>query len=172
MCIRDRKKVLLIPVFIFFFLSGKLFGQTSASANFTASATIIQPIGITTTSNMNFAGIDARSGGAVTLTPENTRTISGGVALADGATVSAAAFEITGEAGFAFNINLPEGEYVLSNGSENMIIGEFTSSLAAGGNLDAGSKTIRVGATLKVSPNQRPGVYDSTSPMTITVAYN
>ena len=44
--------------------------QTSATANFTASATIIQPITITTTSDMNFANIDAKNGGQIILTAE------------------------------------------------------------------------------------------------------
>ncbi len=146
--------------------------QTSASASFTASATIIQPIGITTTSNMNFANLDAKSGGAVILTPDNTRFSTGDVALANNSNVSAAAFEVTGEAGFAFSISLPENEYVLSNGTENMIIKDFTSSLAEGGTLAGGSKTVRVGATLKVNPNQTPGVYNSPNPLSVTVNYN
>ncbi|HSM63398.1 MAG TPA: hypothetical protein VK833_05620, partial [Gillisia sp.] len=50
--------------------------QSSATANFTASATIIQPITITTTADMNFANIDASSGGRIILTTENTRISS------------------------------------------------------------------------------------------------
>ncbi len=162
---------------IIFFIISILFAvggyaQSSASASFTASATIIQPIGITTTSNMNFANLDAKSGGAVILTPDNTRLSTGDVALADNSNVSAAAFEVTGEEGFAFSISLPESEYVLTNGTESMIIKDFTSSLAEGGNLSGGSKTVRVGATLKVNPNQTPGVYNSPAPMNVTVNYN
>ena len=153
-------------------IAGESFAQTSATATFTASATIIQPIGITTTSNMNFAGIDAKSGGTVILTPESTRSASGEVALAEASNVSAAAFEVTGEAGFAFSITLPENEYVLTNGSESMIIKDFTSSLAEGGTLVDGSKMVSVGATLDVHANQRPGVYDSPAPMNVTVNYN
>lgn len=158
--------------FVFLSLGGKCFSQTSASATFTASATIIRPIGITTTSNMNFAGIDAKSGGAVTLRPDNSRSTSGDVTLAGSSMVSAATFEVTGEAGFAFSISLPQEKYRLSNGSENMLIGDFTSSLEKGGNLVGGSSTVRVGATLEVNPNQTPGNYKSTSPMSVTVNYN
>ena len=121
---------------------------------------------------MNFANLDAKSGGAVILTPDNTRLSTGDVALADNSNVSAAAFEVTGEEGFAFSISLPESEYVLTNGTESMIIKDFTSSLAEGGNLSGGSKTVRVGATLKVNPNQTPGVYNSPAPMNVTVNYN
>ncbi|MGB7841955.1 MAG: DUF4402 domain-containing protein, partial [Salinimicrobium sp.] len=139
------KTLPIILSLIFISLGGTCFCQTSATASFTASATIIKPIGITTTSNMNFAGIDAKSGGTITLTPENTRITSGGVALANGSMVSAAAFEVTGEPGFAFSISLPQEDYVLSNGNESMVIKEFTSSSIEGGSLAGGSKTVRVG---------------------------
>lgn len=166
------KTFYLIINLILLSLAGQTFGQTSATASFTASATIIQPIGITTTSNMNFAHVDARSGGEVTLTPDNIRITTGGVDLADDAAVSAATFEVTGEEGFAFSINLPENDYVLTNGTEDMIIRDFTSSLAEGGNFVGGSKVIRVGATLDVHPNQAPGIYNSKSSMKVTVNYN
>lgn len=166
------KKFLILINIILFSLAGKSFGQTSATASFTASATIIQPIGVTTTSNMNFANLDAGSGGAVILTPENTRITSGNVVLADGATVSAASFEVTGEEGFAFSISLPENDYLLSNGNENMIIQDFTSNLGEGASLAGGSKIVRVGATLNINPNQPPGVYYSDTSMNVTVNYN
>lgn len=172
--VKERELKILLPIlcFAFFSLGATCFGQTSASATFTASATIIQPIGITTTSNMNFAGIDAKSGGTVVLTPQSTRSTTGGVLLADQSFVSAASFEVTGETGFAFSISLPREEYVLSNGTENMILRDFTSSIAGGANLGADANSIRVGATLEVNPDQTPGRYASTRPMAITVAYN
>lgn len=164
-----RKTLLLILLIGFAFIQA---GQAQATASFTASVTIIQPIGITTTSNMNFAGLDAKSGGAVTLTPDNIRISKGGVELADGNQVSAAAFEVTGEQGFAFSISLPESEYILTNGSESMVIRNFTSNLGNNGDLSNGSKVVSVGATLEVNPNQTPGVYTSPSPMHVTVNYN
>ncbi len=164
-----QKTLLYIFLISFAFIQA---GQAQATASFTASVTIIQPIGITTTSNMNFAGLDAKSGGAVTLTPDNIRISTGGVELADGAQVSAAAFEVTGEQGFAFNITLPEREQVLTNGSETITIKNFTSNLGENRNLSNGSKTVRVGATLDINPNQTPGVYTSPAPMNVTVNYN
>lgn len=70
---------------------------SQATASFNASVTIIQPIGITTTSDLSFANVDAKSGGEVTLSPNNMRTTIGAVVLSDGGIVSAASFEITGE---------------------------------------------------------------------------
>lgn len=147
------------------------FAQASATANFTASATIIQPIGITTTSNMKFANIDAKSGGAVILTPENTRITTGELALADGGNVSAATFIITGQSGFAFGISLPKGTHRLTNGGESMFIQDFTTNFD-GSSLSGDAKTIRLGASLIVNPNQQPGDYKTTGDLQVTVNYN
>ncbi len=148
-----------------------MFSQASATANFTASATIIQPIGITTTSNMQFANIDAKEGGAVILTPENTRITNGNLDLAEGGTVSAATFEVTGQSGYAFGISLPKGTHRLTSGSESMILQDFTTNYN-GSSLNGDGKTIRVGASLIVNPNQQPGDYKTAGDLQVTVNYN
>lgn len=163
-----RQIILTVLIFII----GFSMSYAQATASFTASATIIQPIGIITTANMNFSSLDAKTGGVVILTPENERIGSGGVELADGTLVSAAAFEVTGDQGFAFSISLPEGGQVLTNGSEEMILRDFTSSLQGSGNFNSGKVVVRVGASLEVNPDQKPGNYTSSSPMNVTVNYN
>lgn len=149
-----------------------LHAQTSATASFTASATIIQPIGITTTANMNFANIDAQDGGAVILTPQNTRITDGGVALAGEESLSTANFLVTGQPGLAYSIQVPTASYTLTNGIEEMIIENFTSSLGNGGLLAEGRQEFNIGATLNVKAGQTPGYYTSPSPMDVTVIYN
>ena len=151
-------KYILISMFFLFAFSFTAKCQNSASASFTASATIIQPIGITTTKNMEFANIDAKNGGTVILTPENTRVTSGNLQLAEGGNVSAATFEVTGQSGFAFGISLPIGNHLLTSGSESMTIQNFTTNYD-GSSLSGNGKTIRVGASLIVDPNQQPGDY-------------
>ena len=150
--------------------SSTVFAQ--ATASFNASVTIIQPIGITTTSDLKFANVDAKNGGDVTLTPNSTRTTSGEVELAEGGTVSAASFEITGEPGYTYGVTLPGDNYVLSNGSETMEINNFTSDFNSENALAVGSQTINVGATLKVNPNQTPGNYVNQGGFNVTVNYN
>ena len=160
---------------ILLFIFGGIFqisAQTSATASFTASATIIQPIGITTTANMNFANIDAQQGGSVILTPENTRSTTGDVEIAAGDNSSAASFQVTGQPGLAYSVNVPTQSYTLSNGIEEMILENFTSSLASGGILAEGKQAFNLGATLKVKPDQTPGFYTSPVPMDVTVIYN
>ncbi|MGY5847319.1 DUF4402 domain-containing protein [Salegentibacter sp. HM20] len=164
------KKLLLTLFLLAFVATADLYGQASATATFTASATIIEPVGITTTSNLNFANIDARNGGEVILRPDNTRNSTGDLILEDG-NVTAASFEITGQQGFSYSVSLPQGEFELSNGAESMIIKDFTSDME-GGFFGEGPGVIRVGASLQVKPNQIPGIYHTTTPLQLSVNYN
>ncbi len=152
--------------------SYSLKAQTSATANFTVSATIIQPISITTTSDMNFANIDAQTGGKIILTPDNIRQSIGGVVLAGEENLSAATFIVSGQQGYTYDISLPEDTYTLTNGIENMVIDNFTSSLNSGNLIADESQIIRVGATLNVNANQTPGLYSTSAPIKVTVNYN
>jgi hypothetical protein len=162
----------LLLIFSFIILSFPNDGMAQATASFTASVTIIQPIGITSTANMNFANLYAKSGGAVVLGPDNTRVGQGGVELTDGKAVSTATFEVTGQAGYTYSITLPDSDQVLTNGTDNIIIRDFTSSLKDEGALALGSQTLSVGASLDINPNQTPGNYTSPGGFNITVNYN
>lgn len=164
-------RITILILFLSIITVNSLFSQASATANFTASATIIQPIGITTTNNMQFANIDAKNGGAVILTPDNTRITNGDIELAEGGTVSAATFEVTGQTGFAFGISLPKGSYRLSSGSESMLLQDFTTNYD-GSSIAGDGKTIKVGASLIVNPNQQPGNYKTNGDLQVTVNYN
>ena len=164
-------RITTLILFLSIITVNSLFSQASATANFTASATIIQPIGITTTNNMQFANIDARNGGAVILTPDNTRITNGDIELAEGGTVSAASFEVTGQTGFAFGISLPHGSHRLSSGSESMLLQDFTTNYD-GSSIAGDGKTIKVGASLIVNPNQQPGNYKTNGDLQVTVNYN
>jgi len=164
------KRLVFIFSLIILFFSTEAIAQ--ATATFTASVTIIQPIGITNTANMNFANLDAKSGGSVILGPDNTRISQGGVELVDGNTVSAATFEVTGQAGYTYSITLPNSDHVLTNGTDDIIIRDFTSSLKNEGSLADGSQTLRVGASIDINPNQTPGNYTSPGGFNISVNYN
>lgn len=164
----------LIVIFGIFMLNASysILAQTSATANFTASTTIIQPITITTISDMDFANIDAKTGGQMILTPDNTRISSGGVVLAGEENLSAATFIVSGQSGYTYDISLPEDTFTLTNGSENMVINNFTSSISNGNLIADESQTIRIGATLNVNANQTPGFYSTLAPLNVTVNYN
>ena len=146
--------------------------SAQATANFTASATIIQPISISTISNLNFANIDAKEGGEIILTPQGERLVVGDVKPSDGSMATAASFEVIGQQGYTFSISLPGDRAQLVNGEENMTIRNFTSSTGSFGKLDTGKTSIKVGATLEINPQQAPGFYSTPTPLSITVNYN
>jgi hypothetical protein len=149
------------------------FAQVSATA--TATATIVTPISITKTDNMNFGNVAVQSAtaGTVVLTPAGARTKTGGVTLpATTGTVSAAAFTVSGDGNYTYAITLPSSSITITDGTNNMTVGSFTSNPSSTGTLSSGSQTLTVGATLSVAAGQAAGTYTSTTPFTVTVNYN
>lgn len=162
------KYLYILTLLLFVPIAG--FCQSSASATFMASVTIVEPVQIETTSNMNFASIDARNGGTVTLHPNSTRTGTGDVLLESSSDISAASFQIKGQSGYSYNIILPKNDFTMSNGQSSLVIRGFTADY--GGLFDKNSETVRLGATLDIKPGQEPGNYQTTSPIEVTVSYN
>ena len=148
--------------------------QVTATA--TASSTIVTPIGITKTVDMNFGNvaINSTTAGTVVLAPAGTRTSTGGVTLpATAGTVAAAEFNVTGANNYTFSITLPSTSHEIKSGSNTMSVTGFTSTPTPTGALSAtGSATVKVGATLNVSAGQAAGTYTSVTPFEVTVNYN
>jgi hypothetical protein len=153
--------------------------QESATAS--ATATIITPISITKTVDMNFGNLAVQSttGGTVILAPVagiTGRTKTGGVTLpATPGTVSAAAFTINGQADYTYAITLPTTDVILTSGTpaDDMIINAFTSTPDATGTLTLGTETLYVGGTLTLAAAQTAGTYTTALlPFTVTVNYN
>lgn len=165
-------KILFFISILFLSFSVHSFGQVSATA--TASATIITPIAISKTVDMNFGNIAVSgTGGTVVLAPAGTRTSTGGVTLPVVAgTVAAASFTVTGLSTYTFSISLPSSPITITSGSNTMTVGTFTSNPATTGTLTGGTATVNVGATLNVGASQAAGTYTSGTPFTVTVNYN
>ena len=148
--------------------------QVKATA--TASSTIVTPIGITKTVDMNFGNvaINSTTAGTVVLAPAGTRTSTGGVTLpATAGTVAAAEFNVTGANNYTFSITLPSTSHEIKSGSNTMSVTGFTSTPTPTGTLSAtGSATVKVGATLNVSAGQAAGTYTSVTPFEVKVNYN
>ena len=148
--------------------------QVTATA--TASSTIVTPIGITKTVDMNFGNVAVNSTtpGTVVLTPEGTRTKTGGVTLPTTVgTVAAAEFSVTGANNYTFSITLPSTSHEIKSDLNTMSVTGFTSTPTPTGTLSAtGSATVKVGATLNVSAGQAAGTYTSVTPFEVTVNYN
>jgi len=84
--------------------------QESATAS--SSATIVAPIGIEKSADMNFGNVAINDEiGTVVMTTAGATSITGGVTLpANTGTVTAAAFNVTGEADYTYTIALPSSQ--------------------------------------------------------------
>lgn len=167
-----KKSILAIAALVIAF-SASSFAQSSATA--TSTATIVTPISITKTVDMNFGNIAVNSSsGTVVLSPEGARSSTGGVTLpGTSGTVTAASFDVTGEGAYTYAITLPSSVTITRNsGAETMTVNAFTSTPSATGTLTAGAQTLTVGATLNVGASQVAGTYVSGTAFTVTVNYN
>ncbi len=165
-------KFLFIAIVMIAF-SASTFAQVTASAS--ASATILSPIAITKTVDMNFGNLAVNaSTGTVVLTPVSIRSATGGVTFVPVSlgTVTAASFTVTGLAGLTYSISLPTAAITITDGTNNMTVDTFTSSPTPTGTLTGGTETLTVGATLNVGASQVAGVYTTTTPFDVIVNYN
>lgn len=150
-----------------------LSAQETASA--TSSATILTPISISQTGDMNFGNVAVQSAtaGTVILSAAGVRSTTGGTTLPTTAgTVTTANFTVEGEDGYTFAITLPSAALTISSGANTMTVTGFNSSPSAVGTLNGGTEDITVGATLNVSAAQPSGTYISGTPFNVTVNYN
>ncbi|WP_295792303.1 DUF4402 domain-containing protein [Mucilaginibacter sp.] len=165
-------KLAVTLIAVFSFPVSSSFAQVSANALITG--TIVTPISISKTVDVNFGNI-AISGaaGTVILAPSGVRTVTGGVTLPSvSGTLTAASFTITGQGSYTYSITLPSSPLTISSGANNMSVDKFTSSTAATGTLSSGTQTFHVGATLNIAGNQSAGTYFSATPFNVTVNYN
>ena len=150
--------------------------SAQATATATASATIVTPIAISKTADMNFGNVavHAVNNGTVAMTAAGVRSATGGVTLpATIGTVSAASFTVSGQGNYTYAITLPSAALIISSGANTMDVHTFTSSPSSTGTLSAGGTDIlTVGATLDVDGGQAAGLYTSATPFSVTVNYN
>lgn len=156
----------------------------AAEVTATANATVIAPIAIANTIPLSFGKFAPGAAlGTVIVSTSGTRTKTGGVILSSiGPTISAAKFDVTGDANATYSIS-HTGTTTLTNttgaGAETMALTKFSDLLAANatsgdvttGTLSAGgAQSIYVGGTLAVAAAQVAGVYTGTA--IVTVEYN
>lgn len=156
---------------------------TNANAQSTASAvttaTLVRPIAILKTADMNFGTLAASStAGTVLLdyadavtTPTTAVTLLGG-------TISTATFDVSGEGTSVIAVTTPTS-VTISNGTDNMIVNGITVEQGATPSLVANALTLKVKATLNVNADQPAGVYvntpgsaTATTGLYVTVNYN
>jgi hypothetical protein len=170
------KKIILLTAIVMIATTTAV-AQSSASDSGKTSAQVITPITISKTVDMNFGNLVATvAGGAIVLATDGSRT--GPAAILAGTqngTIAAASFTVDGETDFTFDITLPSGPFVVSNGdteAATMSVGSFLSSPNAAGTLALGTETLLVGATITLDANQASGTYTNDDALAVTVNYN
>ena len=158
--------------FLFFlFITGSVFAQASASATVESRATIIDPIKIDKTIDLDFGNvISAYTPGTVILSPDGSR-VAYGVLLSSSipGNVSPAEAVVT-HGNNNYSITLPESFtlYHQDNPGQILVIDHFTVEPIAGDESDI----LRIGATLNLEANQTAGYYTNSEGFNVTVSYN
>ncbi|HZH63790.1 MAG TPA: DUF4402 domain-containing protein [Flavisolibacter sp.] len=155
---------------------------TTANAQSTAYATttavLVTPISIAKTTDMHFGTVAASgTAGTVVLNDLNGRTPTGGVSLPSGGIApTSAVFTVTGQGNSGFSISIPSAAITLTNGGATMTVDNFICDGGAATTLDAGTKILKIGATLNVPANAVGGTYTNAlgnaSALFVTVNYN
>jgi spore coat protein U-like protein len=151
----------------------------AATATATSTSTVITPIAITNSANLSFGNIAASgTAGTVTVSPNGSRSVTGGTVNAGGVS-TAAQFNVTGQTGLTYSINLAGTSATLSDGGTNnmaftaisdVTASAITTGTAATGTLTGGAQTIYVGGSLTVGATQVAGTYTGT--ISVAVDYN
>ncbi len=156
------KHLVLLSVAIISILTNAIAQSTTTSIG---NSVIVNPVGITKISDMNFGSIAVQLNlqGEVTLSPNSTRTQTGGISLPSFTnTVSAAIFRVTGDNNSTYSIDLPNSVKLTHvNGSRKMTASAFKSFPENLGQLNNGTQNLTLGATLNVKAGQLQGVYFS-----------
>ena len=127
-------------------------------------------IDLTPSSDLHFGSIIASpTGGTVVVSPDGMRTTAGVFGFG-GFGYNPGVFEVTvkGRGNAHYQIVLP-ASVTLTSGGSSMTVDTFQSTPAGTGHAQppAGIETLRVGATLRVGPNQPGGNYAGTYFVTV-----
>jgi hypothetical protein len=127
-----------------------------------AQATII----VSATEELNFGTITTGgAGGTVVIATAGGRTTTGTVVGVGGAGLeSPGIVTIAASTGLAIDLSMTAPSYVVSNGTDTMIVNQFNLVTNGGGlnesvTLTTNPQSFNVGATLNVTASQAPGTY-------------
>lgn len=162
-------RLLLTVLLSFFVMSAK--SQTSVSTSVNTRATIIDPITINKTVDLDFGNvISAYSAGSVILSPDGSR-VAFGVQISNTLPGNVTPAEaIINHGNNNYTITLPESFllYNQENPNQALRIDQFTVAPQKGDVMDI----IRIGGTLNLEANQLSGFYTNSSGFNVTVSYN
>jgi hypothetical protein len=160
-------KICYSLLILFAFTTIEALAQVSATGHIVAE--IIPVFTATETSHLNFGRFSpGPQGGKIILTPQGTISVLGSVFKGTGMH-NPASFYVTGDQDASFSITLPESPVILKHttSAKTMIVDNWVSVPVPGigtGNLQNGSQTVFVGATLNVGTlDDNPvGIYSGT----------
>lgn len=161
---------IILTILAFFLVTGA-YAQASASATVESRATVIDPIQIDKTVDLDFGNIiSAYNPGSVILSPDGTR-VAYGVEISNsvpGNVIPAEAVITHGNN--SYSITLPESFilYHQENPNQVLLIDQFTVEPIQGDVSDI----IKIGATLNLEANQLSGFYTNSAGFNVTVSYN
>lgn len=152
----------------------------TATTTGSANIIVVQRLSFIKTADMNFGRlIPGTTAGTVTVAPDGTRSITGGVRLASGPS-QPARFAGYGQYNHyvAISINATSRTMTRAGGTETMTFDTFvigstpqavlsTSPLSFRIGSTNGQFNFPVGATLRVKANQTPGIYTGTFALTL-----
>jgi spore coat protein U-like protein len=156
--------------------SSGAWAQSSATGTANATATVVRPIAVTAPVDLAFGNVvPSSSAGTLTLTAAASTVATAALGATQpgtqAGTVTAARFDVTGEAAFTYSIVLPAGASTINGpSSATMTVDTFTSNIASGTLSGLGAQSFYVGGKLHVGANQAAGSYTGT--FDVIVAYN
>lgn len=171
------KKIIAAAVLVTgLFGSTSAFAQATASTSASGSVTLIRPITITKTADLEFGRVVKPTAGTGTVSMTNasdTTTASAGAVALAGITTSRAKFTIDGEGAQVVNITVP-ATFVITNTVDNITV-TTTQNLGASTTLSgalgaAGNASLNVGGSFSVPAANSTGLYTGT--LNVSVAYN
>lgn len=137
--------------------SASLSAETATS---NARATVIVPMTLTNTAELNFGDVTYSTGGGagtVTIAPGGAVTTALN-AQSLGGTTTASTFTVTGDNGRLYDITLP-ADTTIDNGTDTITIDGFTSSLTGDSGTAGTDTSFNVGATLNFVGTESQGAY-------------
>ncbi|WP_423127260.1 DUF4402 domain-containing protein [Gaoshiqia sp. Z1-71] len=173
-----RKFFLLLSIAVSALLPAHLWGQNTSTEEVTASARILTAIELTKVTDLHFGTMVSTNSPGACMVPATgeDRSATGGVTLLDQTPAyTRAYFTVSGDISATYSIALPEDETVTISyhdgaTTHSMDVNGFSHSAGVSPALDAsGAADFYVGASLSVSANQPPGLYQGS--FNVTVAY-
>ena len=174
--IKMKNKMMAAAIMIAGFVTN---ANAQSTAYGTTTAVLVTPISIAKTTDMHFGTVaSSATAGTVVLDYADGRTQTGGASLPTGSTLQkTGVFTVTGETTSGFAITIPSAPITLTGSvSGTMTVSGFLCDAGAATTLVAGSKILKVKATLNVPANTVAGTYthnalDLTG-LFVTVNYN